>query len=343
MIKDLLQEGYILKTKGFYKHAIESFYKALEHDNNSSELLLEIAESYYLMKDEERALNYIEQILEKDPTHVESLKLLKQIFVSKSAWSEAEQTAKNIYFISKNDEDLAKIFELLNQQGKYAEIFEYNVENFSENALYEKAYAKMFLGETDEALLYINKALENSSKDKFLLLKGKILYKMNRKEDCFEILDKIAFDENNAELMNFSGLVYQYKEDYKKAIEYFKIAIKTEPQKDEYYYNCASTYFKMGDTQQAKFFYNRAISLAPENQNYHFALANLYYAEKHHKRALEELNGDFWEAKLLKSIILYDSGYLALARKELEKLAEEQPENEMVKSYQDRIRTELGI
>ena len=79
MIKELLQEGFILKAKGYYKHAIEAFYKALELDNSSSELLLEIADAYYAINDEERALHYIEQILESSPTHIESLKLLKKI------------------------------------------------------------------------------------------------------------------------------------------------------------------------------------------------------------------------------------------------------------------------
>ena len=105
MIKNLLQDGFILKSKGFYKHAIESFYKALEQDNNSSELLLEIAETYYLMKDNERTLNYIEQVLEKEPTHVDSLKLLKRVFLDRKAYQEAEQTAKNIYCITKDIND----------------------------------------------------------------------------------------------------------------------------------------------------------------------------------------------------------------------------------------------
>ena len=75
MIKKILQEGFILKTKGYYKPAIEAFYKALELDNTSSELLLEIADCYYSMGEEERALNYIEQILEKAPTHIDTLNL----------------------------------------------------------------------------------------------------------------------------------------------------------------------------------------------------------------------------------------------------------------------------
>ena len=345
MIKDLLQEGFILKSKGFYKYAIESFYKALEQDNNSSELLLEIADSYYLMKDEERALNYIEQVLEKDPTHVDSLRLLKKIFLDKEAYPEAEQTTKNIYCITKRAKDLAEIFQLLNKQKKHDEIFEYNTEETSSDEIfYEKALAKMFLNDLENAEIFINQALElNSQKTENWILKGKILYKMNRKDECIQILDHVDKSSTNADTLNFLGLIFQYQEDYKKAIKHFQNAIKISPQNDEYYYNCASTFFKMGDTQQAKFYYNRAITLAPENQNYHFALANLYYSEKHYKRALEELNYNFFEARLLKSIILYDSGYLSLAKIELENLAKEQPENELIRKYQNKIKEDLNF
>ena len=61
MIKILLQEGFALKDRGHYKHAIEVFYKALEEDNTSTELLFEIADLYYRMQNEERALNYIDK------------------------------------------------------------------------------------------------------------------------------------------------------------------------------------------------------------------------------------------------------------------------------------------
>ena len=93
----------------------------------------------------------------------------------------------------------------------------------------------------------------------------------------------------------------------------------------------------------AKKYYNLAISLNPDNPNYHFALANMHYSQKHYKRALEELTGDFFEARLLKSIILYDSGYLALARIELDALAKEHPDDPIVKDYKSKIENELGI
>ncbi len=343
MIKEILQEGFILKEKGYYKHAIEAFYKALELDNESVELLLEIAKCYYFLNDEERALNYINQALDKEPTHIDSLKFLKFIFESKKAFLEAEQAAKNIYLISKEFKDLLEIFKLLIKQKRYSEILEYQIDNDHAEVLYYKAYANLFLNNIVEAEKMINLAITLKEKDDILFLKSKILYKMNRISECVDIINKIQIDNLDAQNLNFVGLVEQAECNFEKALNNFREAIKLEPQNSEFYYNYASTCFKMGNIQQAKKYYNLAISLSPDNQNYHFALANLYYSEKHYKRAMEELDYDFFEARLLKSIILYDSGYLAVAKKEFDKLIQEQPENELIVQYSKRIDEELMI
>ena len=121
------------------------------------------------------------------------------------------------------------------------------------------------------------------------------------------------------------------------------MAIKKNSLEGLYYYNLGSIYYKIGDFNLAQKNYNLAITLEPDNSSYHFALANLYYSQKLYKRALEELNGDFFEAKLLKAIILYDTGYLALAKKELLNLEKEQPTNHIVKEYKSKISQELKI
>lgn len=343
MIKSILQQGFVLKTKGFYKHAIEAFYKALELDNSSVELLLEIANCYYLMNNEEHALSYIEQILDKEPTHIETLKLLKQIFIDKKAFVEAIKTAENVYSISRNSDSLAELLYLLNQQGRYQEVLNYNSEQTSSKVIFELAYASLFMNQLQEAESLINQVVSQESSAKAIVLKGKILFKMNKMDECVELMNSISFDEEDADSLNFAGLIKQYECRFKDALELFLKAIKLTPEKDEYYYNCASTYFKIGEIQQAKKYYNLAISLNPENQNYHFALANLYYSQKNYRRAMEELRYDFFEAKLLKSIILYESGYLALAKKEFDMLILEQPSNELIADYRMRIEKELCL
>ena len=343
MIKETLKEAFILKSRGYFKRAIENFYKALSEDSTSVELLYEIAECYFLMNEEERALNYLEKILDAEPTHINSLKLLKNVFITKKAFQEAEQTAKNIYCISQELEDLVQILNLLNKQEKYEEVFEYNIEQDDANISYEKAFAKFNLNDLEEALNFINRALETCCDNRKLVLKGKILYRMNHRDECVDLLPLFDQEKLDSEDLNFIGLVKQHECKFEEAIKCFLDAIKLDSSCDEYYYNCDSSYFKLGDSQQAKKYYNMAISICPDNQNYHFALANLYYSEKQYKRAMEELTYDFFEAKLLKAIILYDSGYLALAKKELEKLMLEQPDNELMLEYKRRIDEELSI
>lgn len=344
MIKNLLLEGFTLKSQGHYKHAIEVFYKALEHDNASSELLLEIADLYFLMGNTERALNYIEQILEKEPAHIPSLKILKKIFEAKEAFEEAEQTAKNIYCISQENEDLVEILKLLNLQGKFDEIFEYNIKAPTCAIYLEQAKAKFFQKDYNSAEKILNRALTlDSTNQDILLLLSKTLFLNNKKDISAEIAQQIRFDNNNPDLINFLAQIETYLGHYSKAQDYLKIAIKKDNSNSEFYFNLANAYYKQGEHSLAKKNYNLAISLNPENKNYHFALANLYYVEKHYKKALEELKGNFFEAKLLKAVILYDTGYLALAKKQLIVLGEERPDNELVKDYKNRIDEELRI
>lgn len=342
MIKKIIEEAFILKSKGFYKHAIEALYKALEYDNTSSELFLEIADSYYQMGEVERAVSYIEQILEKDSMHIPSLELLKQIFLDKNALLEATKTAENIYSISQNLEDFIVILKLLNKQKKYNEVIEYNIQSEDAEIFAEKAIAYLFTNNLEQAENLIDKALTlRPNCPEFLLTKGKILFKKGEEELTAEILKKISIDKNNSDMLNFAGLVEQQNGNYKKSVEYFLNAINLSPQNDEYYYNCASTYFKMNENALAKKYYNLAISLKPDNPSYHIALANLYYSEKQFKRALEELEYDFYEANFLKSAILFDSGYYAMAKKGLLALKEERPNDFMVDEYLNKIEEKL--
>lgn len=343
MIKNIIQEGFALKNKGYYKRAIEVFYKALEFDSNSLELLQEIAELYYLLGNEEKALSYIEQILNKDAQNIVALKFLKKIFEVKGALNEAEQTAKNIYCISRKNADLVEIFKLLIEQNKFDEVFEYKIDAPSSFVLLEIAKAHYFKKEYEKALDILINITDIKEDKEYILLLGEVYYALKMRDKCIDLANCFVIEDSTSEQLNFVGLVELYLENYKKAIACFQKAIKKDSKNSEYYFNLANVFFKQGDLASAKKQYNMAISLSPNNQHYHFALSNLYYTEKHYKKALEELTGDFFEAKLLKSIILYDAGYLALSKRELNSLIEENPNSQIVKDYIHRINLELGL
>ena len=197
------------------------------------------------------------------------------------------------------------------------------------------------MNDLEEAKVVIDKALSSDNCRDYRVLKSKILFKQNFLEEASALLDGITLEENNPDTLNFLGIVKQYEGDYSIAIKCFLKAINCSPKSAEYHYNCASTYFKLNEIALAKKYYNLAISLEPENQNYHFALANLYYSQKKYRKALEELTDELYEAKILKAIILSESGYLALALKEFEKLLEEKPADIVVSEYYNKIKEKM--
>lgn len=344
MIKNILQRAFALKSKKHYKHALEIFYKALEIDNSSIELLVEIAELYYLINNKERTLSYIEQILEINPMHCKTLKLLQKIFEDNNAYDEAERTAKNIYCISQDINDLVEIFRLLNLQHKYDEIFTFNIPIYTLNIYLEQARALYQSQKLEQAENLLEEAInKNFINQDILFLYAQTLFYINKKDVCIKIAAQLNIDTTNAELMFFFSQLELYKQNLDKAIDYLNLAIRKNNSNSTYYHLLGNIYYKKGDNNLAQKNYNIAISLDSTNPTYHFALANVYYTQKQYKKALKELMSDLFEAKLLKAIILYDTGYLALAKKELLNLEKEQPQNHIIKEYKSKISEELKI
>ena len=63
-VLEYITKSFDLKRQGFYKPAIEMLYKALTIENNNIEILSQLAELYYLLENNQRAINYIEKTLE---------------------------------------------------------------------------------------------------------------------------------------------------------------------------------------------------------------------------------------------------------------------------------------
>lgn len=344
MIKNLLQEGFVLKNRGHYKHAIEILYKALEQDNTSSELLYEIAETYKLMGNEEKALWYIQQVLKTDSLHVLSLKLLKNIFIEKKAFSEAEQTAWNIYEITKSDRDLYEYISLLNDDKKYEDVLKYDNENAPVYIKIEIAKSYYYQNNTEETIRLLKSCLEKEPENQEAsLFLGRIYYDLNEFEQCYNIEKNLKEDDCNPEVLNFIGLLKSKKAEYEAASQYFLRATRLSPSENEYLFNLANNYYLAGQWKDAKKFYNLVLSRNPEDKQCRYALAKLYYMEKQYNRALEILPEDLFEARNLKAIILCETGYYSAARHEICDLLKQQPDNEKLLDCKNKIDKELGI
>ena len=81
-------EAFELKRKGYYKQAIEVYYKLLSKVSDDVEILTELADLYYLLHNNERANHYITKSLELKPDNISTLKVLCKVYMSERRSSE---------------------------------------------------------------------------------------------------------------------------------------------------------------------------------------------------------------------------------------------------------------
>ena len=235
-MKKIMIEAFELKRQGYYKQAIELYYKLLSETDDNVEILTELADLYYLMKNNKKSVHYIDKVLEIEPNHVQCLKILKKIYEQQQEFDSAIDIAKRICNIDSSKESVSEILEILYRQGNYEDVCKYNVDDSNKEGLLLKAKSYYKLLKYDDAKNVLEK-LDNNDEASILLL-GKIYYKTGNVDKVKEVYKKLKeIDLKDSESLNFVGLNYVEELDFDKAIECFKKAIEIKDNEAKYYYN----------------------------------------------------------------------------------------------------------
>lgn len=330
-MKQLMIDAFDLKRKGYYKQAIELFYKMLAKENDNIEILSELGNIYYLLKNYDRAIHYTNKALEIDNTHINSLNNAKEIYTAKKNYPEASKYANKIYVLTQSQDDLYEFVKLLNLQEKYNEATGFSDFIESPQVATEIAYSYYKLKKYDDAIGILTNIDEEISDKKHLDLLCKIYFKTNQITKAKEVIKKLGKDNTkDVQTLNYIGLAKLDELQFDIAIDYFKEAVTLEPKNPEYNFNLGQTYFLKGWLEEAKKYFINAICLDSTNNHYKYSLAYALYREGDYKNALTHLNNDLIECKVLKMLIKYQMGDLATAKSELEKLYKENPDNEII-------------
>lgn len=334
-MKNYMIEAFELKRKGYYKQAIEIYYKLLSKINDDVEILAELADLYFLLNNNERARHYISKALDISPQHVSSLNIMKKIYISENDYTNAERTAKKIYELTGNDSDLLEILNILIKQEKYQEVIEYTNKTSDVECLYKTALAMYNIKSYDNAIEVLNKISLSDSEpynlEEVLILKSKIYYEEHNTEKAKEVFKKLEeLNTQTAEGLNFIGLDKMDELKLDEAIGYFNKAIEMDDKNAQYYYNVGQAYFLKGWFEEAEKSFNTAICLNPMEERYHYSLAYLYYKSGKYEAATAHLNSEYFESKILMQVIKSEQGDLASPKTELEKMYKDNPENETI-------------
>ena len=104
--------------------------------------------------------------------------------------------------------------------------------------------------------------------------------------DLLDLL--VTEDPANWKARNAYAKVLVILKDQEGAIEQFKKAIDVRPDFSEAIINLAQTFYKIGNYQDAKTYYQRMVEYEPKNAEGHFGLANVYRKTEKFKEAIQE-------------------------------------------------------
>lgn len=355
-VLDYIKKSFSLKNQGFYKPAIEMLYKALAADEGNIEILAQLAHLYNLLENYERAIYYIEKVLEINPKHIESMFLLEQIYISQNDLKSAKEINEKIFELQPNCNNFARKVNILNKLHDFDKIqeIENSCQELDDDALYELASAYYENYNFEKATELLEEAFAKNDKNlRVLLLLGKIYFeKSSQNSDYFEKSKKIFNDlyelDPCAEILNYLGLIQLNEKNFASASQYFSDAHKADDRNPEYCFNLASAYFLNGWLDEALTFFNQAICLDPDNINYHYSLAYFYYQKQDYDKALYEL--DFINSieqhhtlsNVLRAMITAKNGDIFAAKNQLEEFIKYNEPDDFAYSELSKIYKELS-
>lgn len=329
-----IKKAFEYKDCGDYKSAIDYFYKALAIENNSSEILKELASLYATLCQYDRAISLYEQINIKCPENYAAKfefailqKKLKNISKAKELLL---QLFENKYELNSVAEELFAILLDEKQYEKIISLFMVSKEKIeSALSLYFIGVAYSNLDFPQKAEEYFNKSFslsENNVDAGYNI--AKILFEKSLFQDAEALLNKLLQYSEDDRLFYLLAEISYSSKNYDQAINYYSYAIKLNPQEAEYYYKLGVIYSLKGFVSEAEQCFCKSTTIDGENIVYNYTLAYLYYTTN--KISLSEklvdyiltLDNQNISALSLKCLILLKNNEVVLAKKIVEKISE---------------------
>ena len=354
-ITEYIRKAFEYKEIKNYKKAVDYFYKALTMDNNSSEIMCELAFLYEQLKKPDRAIEYLEQAIAKKGDDTRIKFKLAEVLKNNGNYQKAEKILKELSTDCPDEtEYFAQYIYVLLLQGAFNQIIDewgkYEGDKYSNsNLLY-------YMGLTYENLNDFLKSEEfyrqSLDKDKTNFEAGfryaSMLYD-NRKYDESEIiLTKLLKEQPNAYIYYLLGEINLIRNNLDDAIRYLSSACREDSKNPTYFYELATSYSLKGFLREAEQNYLEAIKLDPNNLSYNYSLAYLYYTNKEPSKSsrvldyILSINPQQPNALTLKAKIKLDENDIVSADSLIKQSLDLNPQNDYSQFISSKIYAKLG-
>ena len=203
-IESLMLLGKIFVTEKKFQRAISYIDRLLEISPNNIEARFTIAKSYENIKNINEAIKHFEKILSINPNHVEANLSLGKIYRN------IENTNNALYYFDK----------ILDISPNHAEASKFKIELLEKN------------GNIDEAINFCNNLIETSpNPSEYILKKGILLFNNSKTEEALIIFNEILEKVKTSNIALFyKAKIFSQKQQQQEALLCLEIILKAEPQ-----------------------------------------------------------------------------------------------------------------
>lgn len=326
-VTEYIKKAFEYKNSGNYKQAIEFLYKALAIDNESSEILNEIANLYFTINNPERAIEYYEQALNIAPKDNEIKYNLAVVYKKIGNIKKSITLLKTVFELEKSIQYLVELLNSYYLEKQYVEVLDLfsHIEDstlISDAVLYYAGLANIALGDNASAEKFFRKAVNIAPQNydvKYYL--AEILYEQKKYDDAETLLLQIVESKVSAKAYFLLGEIYFLRNDIEKAINYYSISANIDSKNPVCYYELGMAYALKGFLQEAEVCYLKAVKISPNNLLYNYTLAYLYKTQGEITKAKQiisyilTVNPLHTDTLVLKALIMYEEDDVTGANK----------------------------
>lgn len=337
-----IKKAFEYKNEGQYKEAIDYFYKAFTVDNDSVEIMNELAHLYSKLNQIDRAIDFCEQILVKIPDDYDTRIYMSKLYKKQQNYQKAKQNLLLVFEkgqnILKTAEELFFVLQKLNEAEEILNLYYSREDELTSSVIYcYVGWAYYVMENNYRSEEYFRKALEL---DRSNIVAGsrvaEILLENGSYEEAQVLLNNLLKYSENDKVFYILAEICYIKGYYDKAINYYNLALKHNDRNTQCYYKLGGLYVQKGFFEEAEECYNKAIYIEPNNLLYSFTLAYLYFISGKYSLAmsiLEEIltkDKEYKDAVVLKLQILLKEKDLAGTRDLVDYLSKYEPKDDRI-------------
>lgn len=255
--------------KGDYDSAVNDLRAALNQDKRNPQLMKPLVISYLKRGDIDLAVDQVKSLLAIEPMSVDTRALSAQVFEKKKDYAAADEQLQAALKMQPSNVALLQSMVGISIQRKAWESAQYHAERWSKLApneakpYYLQGLAEDAMGNTDKALELHEKALAIAPGTvepataivRMFLIKGQF-------DDALSWVNRAIEKKANAHLLNLKGEVLLGKRAEKAAIAAFEESIKLQADWWIPYRSIAMIYADNNDLENAEVWFKKGIELA---------------------------------------------------------------------------------